>query len=64
MPTLRSTRMGWWQMRLAMSLTSSECRVAENIMTCMVVGVQAWMWCQEFICGEQGIWHVSQQSIA
>ena len=56
--------MGWWQMRLAMSLTSSECRVAENIMTCMVVGVQAWMWCQEFICGEQGIWHVSQQSIA
>ncbi len=30
--------MGWWQMRLAMSLTSSECRVAENIMTCTAMG--------------------------
>lgn len=33
-PTFRSIRMGWWQTRCAMSLTSWEWSVAENIITC------------------------------
>ncbi len=38
MGTLRSMRMGFWQMRLDAAMTSSECRVAENINTCIAMG--------------------------